>query len=511
MTFHSILWEEPRERGARGTAEMPAFFVDLNLDQVVDAIASGKEEYDLKPFFYFPLPDLRAVRYRQEIMRDLENLPVFSAIESFAHKMRAMREHRTRADQLRFTYQKEAWFLEAVEIYCDAVTSLAEDLAVTDLKSGGLSAFREYLRSYIETDRFRSLAQDTSTVKAELAAVKYCIVIRDNALSVRKYEEELDYSVEVERTFERFKQRAVKDYRVTFRTRPEMNHVEEKVLEFVSRLYPETFAKLNDYYTTHSGYLEKTIAAFDREIQFYVAYLQYLSAFKRAGLKVCYPAICRDRKDVYDCEGFDLALATKLISEHSVVICNDFHLRGSEHILVVTGPNQGGKTTFARTFGQLHYMASLGCPVPGTAARLFLFDRLFTHFEKEEDIRALRGSLEDSLSRIHAILTEATPRSIVIINEMFNSTTLHDAQFLSKKVLEKVMDLDLLCICVTFIDELASLSDKTVSMVATVAPENPGLRTYKILKKPADGRAWAISIAEKHRLTYDSLKERLGS
>lgn len=507
----SVLFDEPVDAAGVDSHDEPDFFADLNLDQLVDAVTIGRAGYDLKPFFYAPLTSAASVTYRHEVMRDLRTQAVLDAVETFAKRMREMREHVTQAAKVHYRRQKQAYFLDGVRVYCDAVNALTDDLDAAEVHSRGLTAVRNHLLGYAKSDAFLELVAQTASLEQALGAISYCVQIKSNRVRVTRYEEEADYSSEVLQTFEKFAQSAAQDYRVKFSTWADMDHVEVQVLDCVAKLYPETFSALEEFTQRHQGYLDPVIGRFDREIQFYLAYLHHVGRLNEAGLQFCFPEVSAESKRICVRETFDIALAGTLVAEGRRVICNDMHLTDPERILVITGPNQGGKTTFARTFGQLHYLASLGLPVPGLDAQLFLFDRLFTHFEKEEDLQDLRGKLEDDLVRMHEILGAATSRSIVIMNEIFTSTTTSDALFLGTKTIEGLTQLGALCVYVTFLDELSRLGDATVSMVMGVEPDNPAVRTFKVERRPADGRAYAVHIAKKYGLTRDRLGRRLAS
>jgi DNA mismatch repair protein MutS len=506
--FGSILF--PDERAVADAIE-PAFFRDLNLDQIVAAATAARAEYELAPLFYAPPGDLATIGYRHEIFRDLENAEISMALAGFAGRMHDIREQLEQSQKLYYRYQKEASFLEAAVAYCDAVVTLNSRLLGADLTAAGLRAFSAYLVEYIQAPAYSALMADSHEVTQNLAKIRYEILIRGGSIQVRDYSDEPDYTASVVKSFEKFQQGQVEDYGKRFSESVEMNHIEAGILAFVARLHPEAFAALDAFFANHANFISPIIVRFDREIQFYLGWRSYLEKFRKAGLSFCYPVVSDRDKQVKSVAGFDLALAEKLLAGGATIVTNDFALTDPERVFVVSGPNQGGKTTFARAFGQLTYLAALGCPIPGSEARTFLFDEMFTHFEREEDISTHRGKLEDDLFRIHEILTRVTPHSIVIMNEIFNSTTLSDAILLGKRIMARILALDLLAVCVTFIDELASLGPKVVSVASTVEPEDPATRTFKVVRKSADGKAYAVFIAERYGLTFDQITERLSS
>lgn len=507
--FQSIFFDQSDPVLVADGDSEPAFFSDLNLDQVRDAMLAGREEYELRSFFTASLRDAESVHYRQEIVRDLERDVVRAPVDRFAREIRAVRQLVARRKKSHYGLERQRLFLEACDRYCDAVRSLAEALGVVEVHAAGIRALIEYLREYVGSDPFTTLTGETRALLDELGTVGYTLQIKGARVRVGKYEGEADFSAELERTFAKFRVGQASEQLAKRREWPELNHVEAQVLERVARLHPEVFASLAAYCDRNRKFFDPVVGRFDREVQFYLAYLDHIEPLKADDLAFCYPQIASGREEIHADDAFDLALASKLVSDSRRVVCNSFALTHPERIIVITGPNQGGKTTFARMFGQLHHLASLGLPVPGRRARLRLPDKLFTHFEREENLANLRGKLEDELIRVREIVDDATGESIVVMNESFASTTLADALVLGTGLIGRLAELDALSVYVTFVDELSALGEATVSMVATVAPDDPAVRTFKVVRRPADGLAYAAAIAGKYGLGYEALKRRV--
>ena len=506
----SVLFDRP----ALGRAEPvksaeTAWLKDLNLDQFVAALTAGRDEhYDLAHHLSSPLDDVGTVRYRQAILAELDDASVADPVKSFCEGMEGVRGLLKGTRRFEHRYYREGWLLEAASRYVEGVSRLSEQLGELPLESSGLTKLRDHLASYCCGEPFSTLASEVAAVRRGLQAVEYTTAIRGNRVTVSRYEGEQDYSKEVLATFAKFSQGAEQDHRVRL---PElvMNHVQAHVLELVARLFPAAFSALDRFYSHHHDFFDPVLERFDREVRFYLAYLDYIKALRANGLSFCIPEVDEQPSEVAAEEAFDIVLADERLRTAASVVCNDFSLHHRERLLVVTGPNQGGKTTFARAFGQLHYLASLGLYVPAKRASLVLPDQIFTLFERAEEIATLRGKLEEELVRARSILRRATARSIVIMNETFSSTTLEDSELLGRRVLEQLCDIGVHGVYVTFIDDLSALNEATVSMVASVDPDDPTVRTFKIVRRAADGLTYAAALAAKYGLTYEMVRKTL--
>ena len=511
--FFSILFPTEKHFLMPRCSEVPGCFRDLNLDQVISPILKERSEFELESFYYTTLHDVEVITYRQEVMKELEGFQINSILTRYSKSLyeiglliNTIKLSLTSDDSYRNNYLARGHMLDCAESYCNNITSLSEELLKREFCSDGLTGFSKYLSEYIISESFTNLEQSVKELREEISSIDYCMLIKNGTIRVRKYEGQENLTEQIIATFDKFRQGQVNEYRQNLREEPHADHVEAAVLDLVAELHSDVFSKLNNFCVKYDSFIDENILQFSREVHFYLAWFDLVKPIRESNLPLNYPKMESNKRNIYIKDGFDLALASIYLDR---TVTNDILLKEPERIIVVTGPNQGGKTTFARSFGQIHYLASLGVCVPGSDSELFLFDDIFTHFGREEDLSTLNGKLQDDLVRLHDLLYKATSRSILIINEIFSSTTLSDAIILGSHMMEKISVLGAPTVIVTFLDELAAHGSDTVSMMSTVDDKDPTQRTFKVIRKPPDGLAYAIHLAKKNDLTYDQLIRRL--
>ncbi|MCX8012747.1 MAG: hypothetical protein N3A02_00465, partial [Rectinema sp.] len=276
MIASSVLFENPADIRRTSPCDMPDYFVDLNLDQIVEGIDGGLSDYQLQQVFYRPPLNAREIQFRQAIARDMGKPELLARIKAFSRKFRSVRRTLAALEKLYNLHHRQGWFLEAVATYRESVETLAEAMRDAKLESAGLISFREYLLAYIRAESFLTLGKEIEALRNSLKEIHYTITIKNLTVKVRKYDDEIDYSADIENVFQRFRQGSTKSYLLKILDTAGLNHVEAQILDCVARLYPETFAQLDAFCMVHASFIDETIETFEREIQFYIAYLDYI-------------------------------------------------------------------------------------------------------------------------------------------------------------------------------------------------------------------------------------------
>lgn len=483
---------------------------DLALDQAFSQMCQEAPHAALA--FRTLLQTVDEVQFRHAVFRGLENGELRAATDSFLKGMAACRHQDARSEKAKHPYQADFLHLSAATNYVEVVgafqSALTTILPALKLESQGWTQLSTYLAEYCSAPAFTALARETLEVQKDFTDLQINILIRGGKVTVAQTDSEEDLAQSVLETFERFQQRGATEPDPV-PSKPKFDQVQAWILARAALLHPEPFARLKSFRRATDLYRDRVLDRFTEEVRFYLAYLDYVAPLRQAGLSLCYPKVSADTKDFRVSGGWDLSLAAQRVAGGKPVVTNDVSLAGDERILVISGPNQGGKTTAARMFGQVHHLAALGCPVPGNESRVFLCDHVFTAFEREENLDSLESRLSGEVKHLHNLFAEATSATVFVINEPFGSTSLHDAQILTRDLFGRISDLDSLAVCVTFIDELSRLSNKTVSMVSAVDPKTPALRTFRIERRVADGQAHAHALAAKHGLTFEQIRSAL--
>ena len=525
--FYSVLF--PTEESAKKPRNQrePDCFSDLQLDRILKAVLPDYADFHLEEYFYTTLTDPETVRYRQEIMEELEDAEKRAAVEEIIRRIPETRaileEVRPKllkaglltGEKLGDNYLEMGRFLDTLVSYLDAVNELNAILRKLDLRSAGLRKLSEYLADYCSSEKLRVMTERRQKLRENIARIRFnmfvkrgnfSLLAKPGSIRVTPYEGQEDYAQRITGLFSRFRQEESRSFLRSMEEKPRSEKVENQVLKMVAKLYPAEFKDLREFVTAYINIMDDTVLDFIREVQFYFAWLDMTKTMKEIGFRFCYPELRGREEERFALDAYDLALAVRTLKP---VVPNDFSLMPPEQILVVTGPNQGGKSTFARAFGQAFYLASLGVSVPARQAALPLCDRVLTHFERGEDEKKQSGKLEEDILRLKGLLDRATKDSVFVVNEIYSSTTLKDALSLGGHMIDAITAKAGSAVVVTFMEELSRYGPQTVSMVSDVSDDGEQRRTFRIRRRQADGVAFARLLAGKYGLTREQIKRRV--
>lgn len=218
------------------------------------------------------------------------------------------------------------------------------------------------------------------------------------------------------------------------------------------------------------------------ELAFYVACLNLYAQLQRLGEPMCFPdpAAPRQRKLSFS-DMYDVALA---LSMERKVVGNDLNT-DLKDLVVITGANTGGKSTFLRSIGLAHLMMQAGMFVPAAAFSAEVCDGLITHYKREEDTAMESGKWDEELSRMSEIVSRITPNSVVLFNESFASTNEREGSEIASQIVGALLDRNVRVFFVTHLYHFAHSFftrrfDRAIFLRAERRPD--GTRPFKLIE-----------------------------
>lgn len=274
---------------------------------------------------------------------------------------------------------------------------------------------------------------------------------------------------------------------------PELKLFEDKALSAKSRALAREKALFDELIVT----LQKDLAALQASSQA-IAQLDVYSSLAHAAdvLNFCRP-------DLEEAPIIDIEQGRHPVVEHvieSAFVPNDLSLSPQQHLMIITGPNMGGKSTYMRQTALITLLAHIGSYVPATKARIGLVDRIFTRIGSSDDLAGGRSTFMVEMTETATILRNATAKSLVLMDEIGRGTSTFDGLSLAWASAEYLAShIKALCLFATHYFEITSLTEHyntAANLHLTATEHNNGIVfMHKVMQGPAS-QSYGLQVAK---------------
>jgi DNA mismatch repair protein MutS len=548
----SLLWPSGRQPHDTVVTLTPTAVHDLSLQRTISEMCrSHHEREQIHKTLTTLITDPAIIQYRQAILTDLwQSPPLRDCLLLLAPHIHGLEEYRRAVDRPRTSLEQIAWRLGELESMVLCVTEFQAVFALVgdSLQAEGWQRLRTLVAGVAADPLFQQLQRNLPELLQQ-ARIKASVTIGVNldtrlrpvaATLLAINDEKFTASGFLDKLLGRGGRAGLGplhevppvsqqelDTAVGREFSPLMVPLFRDLADILERTSQPVAKLLGQYVSLQSQFL----ADMSQDVTFYLAAVQLLQKLEAAGLPLCMPQIAPQEARLCEIEdGYNLNLALYLLKMDlglGQMVLNDVHL-GDEHgrVAILTGPNQGGKTTYTQMVGLCQLLAQAGLWVPARTATISPVDGIYTHYPTEEQLERATGRFGDEAERLSRLFDHATRHSLILLNESLSSTSPGESLYLAQDIVRILRLMGTRAIFGTHLHQLAAEVDRlnaetsgdsqifslTASTITTTdEPNAPLSRSYKIAPGPPAGRSYATEIARKYGISYDQLRDRLAS
>ncbi len=454
----------------------PDLVHDLELTTLVNAMALGdKFLFDVsKAAVLLSLEDIDTILYRQEVMKDCLNYPAvirelyqipIEAIERKHHSWLGI-----------FTHSPGGVLSSAVEMMSMFVILLRKLKRITDenaasFHSEGFTRFFSMIQKELDDEYF-------NTVEYHLKQLKF----RDGVLisaELGKGNEGANYALRLPNTKNKnwIKEVFSKKSPVYSFTISERDDAGARALGDLKDIGVNAAANALAQATEH---IENFLNMLRNELAFYVGCINLKEQLEQIGNPITFPVPASMNERRHKFQGmYDVSLA---LTMKQGIVGNDIDA-DSKNLAIITGANQGGKSTFLRSIGIAQLMMQAGMFVPAREFSANICQGVFTHYRRKEDVSMKSGKLDEELIRMSVIVDQIKPNSLMLFNESFAATNEREGSEIARQITSALLDRNIKVFFVTHMYEFARIFyEKRMEDAIFLRAERKagGRRTFKL-------------------------------
>lgn len=503
---------------------------DLSIPFLVEQVGNTKDERQIIFDIVKRMPvSPEVIRYRREIYEDLKHQKdLGSQLLTIVKEMRFYTVGGFKKMDKDATIWDFISRLKELENYCNSIIEIQRLLQPCTFASEGLRKVQEYVAQLCRDSGLKELLEDVQSITDEVASIKSLTLgvnLDGSLMPVEAGLISMNTAPYREQTvLERFVQFHKKKGAQPQQLKPmsaltharnafgDVSPLAENLTRLVETMIPQVLNPLKTFVRKYVDVSGMMLVSLFHELLFYVRFQEWEMRLKEYGLHCCLPELSTEATQLEDFYNVKLAMVHMGEGIQNDIVTNTMEFTKEHRVLILTGPNRGGKTIFTQAIGLAYLLAQHGLFVPCSSGKIQLCDGIYTHFPADENSTVTLGRLGEEAQRLSEICQAATADSLLLLNESFSSTSHTESVYIAEDILRYLCCLGASTCYNTHMHELAEKAeqygqreDAVCQAASLVMGNSDGTRNYKVRFAKPEGKSFAREIAAQYGITFEQL------